>query len=907
MILRSIEISGWRCFVEPFKIGPFSDGLNIIYGPNGTGKSTIFEALLRGLIDSHRVTGRDVELLRPWGRALSPRVTIEFDHNGEEYRIYKQFLDSPFSRLESKEDGRFRPGAENDKADEIVRSIITKNPPGRGFSQTRNWGLAQVLWAPQGNLHLRELSDDIVSGIREMLGLQIAGPGGSPIEDEIENLYSTYYTKTGKLRSGRDAPEVARIAEQLKDERNRLNEARRKHAEFEELSRHVEELRFKESQIKHDLEEISKRLKEARERAEEYNKLITEKKEKEQAVAALTARYNELKNRIEQIGQLKEEISKLQTQIESLNEELPLLSEEVKQKEESLKHAKDALEKKRSERERIENLEKKANDAYKYQEFLKSKQAIELSIKKAENNQKRLNTLQVEHAKTLAPDSTILKKIRKLIKERDSLNLQLEASMINLEITPEDTYAVTILKGENVGKKTIPPKSTSKFKGAPEIDLKIDGFGRLRAWGPVGDIDSLKKSLSKTINKISKLTEPFGTDDIEKLEPLYDRSKQLEQEIKNTQTELEAVLNGKELEELLKEKESAEVNISRLLEVYPAWQKDAPAPNAVRSEVEELKSNFTRELKTCEADWEKAQQAFHSTKSTKEKKEEKYKFLQKRLGENEEQLKRLTADGNDQKSSGKELKEVSIELDTVKTKLDHTRDELSRFDDDPNKTLDALEREHMALNEVLTKATEAEKKEEGKLEQILSEGTYSMLVSMEEEVSELEDRFKQEHLRASAVKLLYDVMNQCRSEILSSVSKPVEQRATRIFQRIVGRRFDGIQIDETFTPGGIKPVTLPEPVNVQNLSGGESEQLYLATRLALAEVFAKEERQMVVLDDVLTATDSGRLLRVMRVLEEAAERLQILILTCHPERYRALGNAKFFDMEEIVESAASLY
>jgi DNA repair exonuclease SbcCD nuclease subunit len=61
----------------------------------------------------------------------------------------------------------------------------------------------------------------------------------------------------------------------------------------------------------------------------------------------------------------------------------------------------------------------------------------------------------------------------------------------------------------------------------------------------------------------------------------------------------------------------------------------------------------------------------------------------------------------------------------------------------------------------------------------------------------------------------------------------------------------------------------------------------------------------VVLDDVLTATDTGRLARVMGVLEEAAQRLQVLILTCHPERYRGLAGANFVDLEAIVRDAGS--
>jgi uncharacterized protein YhaN len=54
----------------------------------------------------------------------------------------------------------------------------------------------------------------------------------------------------------------------------------------------------------------------------------------------------------------------------------------------------------------------------------------------------------------------------------------------------------------------------------------------------------------------------------------------------------------------------------------------------------------------------------------------------------------------------------------------------------------------------------------------------------------------------------------------------------------------------------------------------------------------------VVLDDVMTFTDAGRMARVMAILEEEARHLQIMILTCHPERYRGLNEAQFIDLED---------
>jgi uncharacterized protein YhaN len=70
--------------------------------------------------------------------------------------------------------------------------------------------------------------------------------------------------------------------------------------------------------------------------------------------------------------------------------------------------------------------------------------------------------------------------------------------------------------------------------------------------------------------------------------------------------------------------------------------------------------------------------------------------------------------------------------------------------------------------------------------------------------------------------------------------------------------------------------------------------------MALADVAFGTERQLVVLDDVFTYTDTPRLARIATILDEAAERFQIILLTCHPERYRGLPAAKFFDLQEIV-------
>ena len=260
MILRSIDVTNWRCFLECVKIGPFVDGLNIVHAPNGTGKSTLFEAMRRALLDGHRVSGREVEAFRPWGRDLAPKVVVEFVHGGTEYRVTKQFLGSQSALLERKEQGRYRPLAEGASADDQTRALLTQNPPGRGLARTENWGLAQVLWAPQGDLVLSALSDDLVTNVRSMLSAQVSGEGTGPIEKRIEDRYLEFYSPTGRLRGGRDAPRLVRLERELEEARAALREAQSLYQDFDDASRLVEDLRARRVQSRHDAED---KLKEA--------------------------------------------------------------------------------------------------------------------------------------------------------------------------------------------------------------------------------------------------------------------------------------------------------------------------------------------------------------------------------------------------------------------------------------------------------------------------------------------------------------------------------------------------------------------------------------------------------------------------------------------------------------------
>ena len=225
--------------------------------------------------------------------------------------------------------------------------------------------------------------------------------------------------------------------------------------------------------------------------------------------------------------------------------------------------------------------------------------------------------------------------------------------------------------------------------------------------------------------------------------------------------------------------------------------------------------------------------------------------------------------------------------------LANVENRLKEYQDDPEKVVAKLRSEKDDLENQLRDCKEKENIAIGSLKNLSESGSYTVSAEVNEKIAQLERDIQREELQQKAISLLHDTIDAVRKEALSSVSKPVEDAATKTLNFICGADLGRICLGDSFEPSQITPESYDSNVELTNLSGGEREQLYFAVRLALADVLAQEERQLVVLDDVLTATDSVRLGRVLNVLEEGAKRLQIIVLTCHPERYQPLGRPSF--------------
>lgn len=904
MIVRSIRAADWRCFLNAVEVGPFADGLNVIHARNAAGKSTLFEALRRALLDGHRVTGKDVEALRPWGRELSPKVTVEFVHLGQEYRIAKQFIENQSATLERKENGKYQRLAEGTAADDRAREILTKNPPSRGLARVENWGIAQILWAPQGSLALGQLSGDVVSDIRSMLGAQVAGAGTGPIEQRIETLYLQFFTAKGKLKTGKEAPLLSRLQEQLAEAREARQRALESYTAFEDASRRVEECQARRAQARHDADEIARTLRDARGVLDTYQKLLTERDQRLERASAAEAQYKELKQRIDLIKSLEAESSEARKTVAALEGEAPLKDKEVLDREKESAKRKAELEDKRKARETVDAVDHVAKEARRFNECRRELQRLDDLTSKLERAETSLAECRQRRSAIVAPDARLLKAVRKTIKERDDAQVRIEASLITLEIVPLENVSVDVVAGEAPGAISIEAGVPAQIKGSPEVVADIAQVARLRAWGPAGSVEEYRKARADAERKLKDLTEPFGTSDPEALEALAEKTKELDANVAEADTRLRTLLAGRSLEDLLRERSILETARARFLEAYPAWDAAPPDAEALEAQAERVKREFVASVESLEDAWEKAQNALSAVAGQKETLSRRLEDTRKQVGVLAAKLADLMSDGKPAQDRDAELQRVTMAWDAARTRLAEIQTLLAEYEEDPAALVDRLSAQREAASAESDRVREMEVREEARLENLCAQGTYSALAAAEEKASQLEQQTKHEELRVDALRLLHDTMAACRADAIAAVSGPVEAMAARTLHRIAGRRLGRIQVGETLEPIAVVPDTSEQAVTLDDLSGGEQEQLYFATRLALAQVLGKDERQLLVLDDVFMATDAGRLARVLGVIEEAAQSLQVLILTCHPERYRGLKNAAFHDLERLVRDAS---
>ena len=168
---------------------------------------------------------------------------------------------------------------------------------------------------------------------------------------------------------------------------------------------------------------------------------------------------------------------------------------------------------------------------------------------------------------------------------------------------------------------------------------------------------------------------------------------------------------------------------------------------------------------------------------------------------------------------------------------------------------------------------------EGALEQVGGQYIQERARQAREAVVALEERERELDLDYGAWRLLQEALVEAEQEETVHLGKALVPPVSERVAALTGGRYGDLAIGPQLEAAGIQTAGAERKFDV--LSVGTQEQIALLLRLSIAEAL----EAFIVLDDQLTQSDPERMTWMRDLLEAAASRIQVVVMTCHPEHY----------------------
>jgi DNA repair exonuclease SbcCD ATPase subunit len=904
MYLNRIRISNWRAIRDAIDLA-LDTGVNVIHGPNETGKSTVLDAICRGFFDRH-TTGMLKDRV-PWGTQLGPRVEIEFTVKDQRYRLTKRFIDGESSELRQLSGGTWAALAEGATADDRLLRLVQGKSAGRGLTASKHWGIAQVLWCEQGEATRVAVDDDQKSRLQQTLNLAIDNPAGREVEHAIKSLYASVFTDTGQYRRGQGRAKVSELEEQVLAARQSLAAIEQRVANLEQLhfdlaatERDRDAAQGEYQQVRDDLATAEQKLQQLAEQRRVYEQLERDAQDRGREWTQLNDRVNAIRK----ADALVAELSALQQDQARQRDAVQLRLATAAA---ALVAARAARAEAIASRDRAQSAVATQERRVTWQqlsqqlaELASRRQAAETLARDVASQQEALDALQ-------APSAAELKTLRKLHGQLVKAQARLDAASLRVRIEPARPIDATLtLDDQPRAPETMDTPRDEHAVGSFAID--VPGVVRISVRAGESDAPSLQQDLDELRRQWREQVSAFASADLVELESLGSRRAQAE-------TRLEQLLAQQKASPALASLPTQQAALDRrrrnllsedaTLAQQPEAADDETLERSLASAREAL-AEATRRVEDADAAIELADGTHATLAGELTAAETAVAVTRGRLDDQRAHAQaQRQADGLDDAARAARLAQALAAMDAAQQRLDATArppvddlaDEIERL----QASRDRLDEDTRALDRRIA-AWQVQVEREGGV------GLHALRVSAMEELGRLLGQYERALLDADAIKLLRDLLVERKKQVFTQVQEPIRAMVQTQLVELVGPRITRVDFDGDLTPSGIVPNAAGNGeelvASVEQLSFGTREQLMLLVRLSLARLLSRAEgRQCVVLDDPLVNADRGRQLRALRLIEKAADDTQVLIFTCHATAYAGLARAKQIDLAAVIQQS----
>jgi len=882
---KSIEAEQFRQFQDAVAVRDLSAQLNVVVGHNEAGKSTLLQAVRAALFD--RYTGSVGEHFRPYGAAVSPRVRLVFEMGGAEYRLTKIF-----SRRRDGEatleatDGRRWEGPE---AEDYLAKRLGFSYAGRGGSRPELQGLAGLLWVEQARAYepvtLTDQSQQQVHAVfendmRELLG----GDQGEALHRRITALRGEYFDTRGKPRGN-----YRRVREREAELRQKLQAIR---AQLEAYEDKVDRLERRQTEL------LAYREDRALGKAEERARLAQAAAER---VTALRA----------QVRSGKEQCGRTDAEWEAAKRAWETRARLIDEREEARKAeqaAKQAVREKETESAHLEERLTQRRDRLAALKARKQERDAELRLAR---DAEALDRLVAEHERL----NTRLEEVR----DADAERRRCLSERAALRVTEETVSALKRIKrGRDLAEERLHAAATQvaywlepgavvklgeeslagdgSVRLARRSELQVEGIGRFMVTPGGEDLDALRRKVEQADRRLGQRLSEVGADGVAGAEAILRRAGELDswalqhaatlkglvpEGLQALEDQLSAV--GAQRDDLRRKlgnmaardfgMDGLEQELQRLQDQVAALKGDVYAEEKVLQGLREALAGLRAEKVSAER---------LTGRYASELEEARVQASDARLAE---ALKEAEQGGGASRHrleaairalETEHPEAVELEVERSGHGLEDIRQEIERL----NREVRDLKVELGALGQ------------KGLAEAVATVAADHAFVALQLEQADRDAR---------ALDLLQGTLDAALRQAKVAVAEPVVTRLVPYLRRLIPDAAP--TVDEDLILTGIERGGATEVF--EDLSIGTREQLAVLIRLAYADLLSEAgEPVALILDDALVNSDDERRERMKAILCQAAQRYQILLLTCHGREYRDTGGT-FIRLEDAREEGVS--
>lgn len=893
MQLLSATLRNYRIHRE--KTVQFDPSLTLISGPNESGKSTLIEAIHRGLFLRSKTGGEIQKAMISFlpGASGHPEVEVSFSAAGKTFQLIKRFSGPSGTTRLTETGGQVLHG---DEAESRVASLLRTEDLGRATSGklAQQWA---HLWVWQGNSgddpcsHAGVEHDTLLQRLRQTGGAAVMqSECDSRVAARFSDELKAIFSQRDKAKKG-SALEKAESA--VSDAEATYTRAA---GRVERLGRAVSDFEQAVATIeraKKDLQALEKEHDEVAEKLLRVEKLTTQEKLRKAEADSATDHYKTLLKADEQIREFRGKIAVTEKDLDPKKEELAKLERQRADFRAQAEKAEEAYQK-AGEATRSSRLKRDLTVAI-GQLFERKARLDELS-KKSETIRKRENQvseLREQLARLPGIDERGLKKLHTLEGDFEKAETALNAMAAGVEVI----FASGVVR---VGETPLSAGQSRTVTETTEVAFGDDLRLRIHPGG--GDsLAEARRQVVKCREELQKALDEIGLESLAAASDACGRRGELQKQIEREETILQGMEAGKIpdlLSQAQQEYAAAQAEVDRRKEQAPG----VPLPgdlDAARTALAEMETGL-RAADETEKESRATRDAMRKTlleiEETRKQAAKAIEKEQTQLNDFSAQCRLLLQNHGDDETRAHALRTALSTKDQKEAALQETRKTLAELDPE------RLERDHKRFE----RARRACEEQQQQARETRAE-TQAILRSDGNENPEADLAFARARLesarlhltgvrrKADAIRLLDELFTEEQRALADSFTQPLAEKVSGYLQCLFGAdvrasltlgegAFTALQLMRGGSGAGAMPF--------ENLSGGAREQVAAAVRLAMAEILAEEHDGClpIVFDDGFAYSDPGRVKRLQVMLDLAASRgLQLIVLTCNPSDYTTLG------------------